>query len=337
MADSKDYSFLENRFARLIDSINSADTTDELKQLCGSANELYHYRYDSQSDSTNLLQGIANTMVHRVLTLAGIPVDSYVYQWWGWMSWYKTTEHYRQLTYRYRSLSYERGIDCTDDQWDFYVNSFRNVIFQAKCNVMLSNTPGDVLYHHDNAAKILVDHDRSFCQRIAALSGSDVGDLSHFIALRIFDLDDLVDEARIMLNWVYGYQHTPRYKGLNRNQVKRILLTLQGSEVDKFVCAGCGRSYMHSEATLDHVVPSSAGGRDYIDNHILLCKECNQLKGDTFTYRGLRRKRSISLSPELPKQAESVFKRVQTKTNWICNNWYSAEVRAFLLSLGISL
>lgn len=53
---------------------------------------------------------------------------------------------------------------------------------------------------------------------------------------------------------------------------------------DGFSCAKCGAT---TQLTLDHIAPVSLGGRTELDNCQILCRACNQLKGDRIRdYRG---------------------------------------------------
>ena len=45
------------------------------------------------------------------------------------------------------------------------------------------------------------------------------------------------------------------------------------------MCAGCRVLFPFRNLTVDHVVPRSKGGSDYIDNLQLLCVACNSMKG----------------------------------------------------------
>ncbi|WP_456455398.1 HNH endonuclease [Thermovibrio sp.] len=49
---------------------------------------------------------------------------------------------------------------------------------------------------------------------------------------------------------------------------------------DNFTCAYCGKALKDSEATVDHVVPKSRGGKWEWENLITCCKDCNQRKGN---------------------------------------------------------
>lgn len=45
-------------------------------------------------------------------------------------------------------------------------------------------------------------------------------------------------------------------------------------------CVYCRRRLRIDEATLDHVIPLSRGGRDVPANVVLACRDCNDAKGD---------------------------------------------------------
>lgn len=49
---------------------------------------------------------------------------------------------------------------------------------------------------------------------------------------------------------------------------------------DQYVCQYCGISVKESEATLDHVLPVSLGGRASWDNLATACKPCNYKKAN---------------------------------------------------------
>ena len=46
------------------------------------------------------------------------------------------------------------------------------------------------------------------------------------------------------------------------------------------ICQGCLLSFPFRNMTIDHVIPSSRGGTDHIDNLQLLCGACNSVKGN---------------------------------------------------------
>jgi len=48
---------------------------------------------------------------------------------------------------------------------------------------------------------------------------------------------------------------------------------------DRFECQYCGRGLPAREATLDHVIPRSQGGRTSWENVVCCCASCNRRKG----------------------------------------------------------
>lgn len=47
------------------------------------------------------------------------------------------------------------------------------------------------------------------------------------------------------------------------------------------VCQGCGRHISIEESTRDHRRPKSKGGSNKRKNMQLMCRPCNQIKGDS--------------------------------------------------------
>lgn len=45
-------------------------------------------------------------------------------------------------------------------------------------------------------------------------------------------------------------------------------------------CAYCGKQLSMKELTIDHIMPTSHGGRDNIENLRASCKACNSMKGE---------------------------------------------------------
>jgi len=76
------------------------------------------------------------------------------------------------------------------------------------------------------------------------------------------------------------YKKAGRWKGKRRWRVKALIKKHRG------VCANCGctvtlEHLAPEQATVDHIIPRSAGGGEDLKNLQLLCRDCNQTKGDT--------------------------------------------------------
>ena len=62
---------------------------------------------------------------------------------------------------------------------------------------------------------------------------------------------------------------------LKKPQIKKILFDEQEG-----VCNGCKKEFDLPNFHLDHIIPKSKGGGDYMENFQLLCGNCNSIKGD---------------------------------------------------------
>jgi 5-methylcytosine-specific restriction endonuclease McrA len=69
-----------------------------------------------------------------------------------------------------------------------------------------------------------------------------------------------------------------KFNRLPQRDVKYSRQTL--FERDKFRCGYCGRQFMRSELTLDHIIPKSQGGKKTWSNSISACYDCNSKKAD---------------------------------------------------------
>ncbi|SMO57483.1 TIGR02646 family protein [Balnearium lithotrophicum] len=88
---------------------------------------------------------------------------------------------------------------------------------------------------------------------------------------------------------------------------------------DNFTCAYCGKTVKDNEATVDHLVPKSRGGKWEWENLVTSCSECNQRKGN-----------------RTPKEAgmELLFKPKRPSTIQIAlNRWKSKFNEEFLRAL----
>jgi 5-methylcytosine-specific restriction endonuclease McrA len=67
---------------------------------------------------------------------------------------------------------------------------------------------------------------------------------------------------------------------------------------DDYTCAYCGKLCTAREATVDHVLPVSRGGRSSWGNTVTACFRCNQRKADRTPHEaGMR----LLIEPKLPR------------------------------------
>lgn len=69
---------------------------------------------------------------------------------------------------------------------------------------------------------------------------------------------------------------------------------------DNFECQYCSRDLSSKEATLDHVIPRSRGGRTSWENIVVACAPCNRKKGG-----------------RTPSEAHMPLRRKPTKPDWL--------------------
>ena len=97
----------------------------------------------------------------------------------------------------------------------------------------------------------------------------------------IIDVDtDLYEEKGlnntivIPLSMTFVINKAPALK--NQNAVSRYMVYKR----DKGRCAYCGKELSRTEATIDHILPKSRGGKTTWENVVLSCKKCNCDKDD---------------------------------------------------------
>jgi len=77
----------------------------------------------------------------------------------------------------------------------------------------------------------------------------------------------------------------PKGERWSRKDMYEYLLEQHGP-----ICQGCDRVFDDPRyLELDHNRPRSDGGKNHIDNRILLCGPCNKLKSNIYTLSGLRK------------------------------------------------
>lgn len=83
---------------------------------------------------------------------------------------------------------------------------------------------------------------------------------------------------------------------------------------DEFTCQYCGCSVDRRNATLDHVLPQSLGGRSTWENSTTACSKCNSLKGNN-------KKIKPKTVPHKPNYWELVEKRRRQKFDLRHPSW----------------
>lgn len=79
-------------------------------------------------------------------------------------------------------------------------------------------------------------------------------------------------------------RNKPAWEKLLHPKMKEILGVAQDRNKNGLIeCAGCGRDLEKEFMQLDHVNPRRTGGRNTIDNRVLLCGPCNRRKGALHT------------------------------------------------------
>lgn len=101
----------------------------------------------------------------------------------------------------------------------------------------------------------------------------------------------LVLEKAVVLEWYEDWivrspnweTRVPAVMMLKEYQRKKPILRFSKYNVflrDSFICQYCGTSVTKNSATLDHVIPTSLGGRHTWENCTTSCSPCNSKKSD---------------------------------------------------------
>ena len=97
-------------------------------------------------------------------------------------------------------------------------------------------------------------------------------------------------------------------------------------ERDAGVCQHCSISLERDEGHIDHVLPRSRGGDDFIDNLQLLCKPCNMKKGGSIPEQDIGR-----IPARLARQPEAGMAFIQRSLRIV--EQYAASIQPLVAAL----
>jgi 5-methylcytosine-specific restriction endonuclease McrA len=83
---------------------------------------------------------------------------------------------------------------------------------------------------------------------------------------------------------------------------------------DEGICQYCGHPVTHHSASIDHMMPTSRGGRHEWKNAVLACKPCNTRKGDKTPKEAGLQLRRVPFTP----RREMFFVRFLQKPEYQC-------------------
>ncbi len=111
----------------------------------------------------------------------------------------------------------------------------------------------------------------------------------------------------------YGKRKKRPWERVPEGAMRKQLLSAQKHPHvrERYLCAGCGRTLEGPFLDMDHINPKADGGKDTIDNRILLCRPCNIKKKHKYTLNGLWIKNKEDLWMEDHALARRVFLMVQ--------------------------
>jgi len=103
--------------------------------------------------------------------------------------------------------------------------------------------------------------------------------------------DTLVDCGVFFMSTRRDKKKSKRYLQCTRHSRKRKRRLLQVWARDHGKCVRCGS---RTNLTIDHIIPKSLGGPDDHRNYQMMCRDCNNKKGDTlpvatFNFKQLRK------------------------------------------------
>ena len=102
---------------------------------------------------------------------------------------------------------------------------------------------------------------------------------------------------------------------------------------DEGQCQYCGIEMTKANFTLDHIIPSSQGGKKVWSNIVACCKRCNQKKGNkSLKQAGMKLRRKPDTPVELVVENSKKFGRNIPKT-WLDYIFWGEKWKAFLDSV----
>lgn len=109
-----------------------------------------------------------------------------------------------------------------------------------------------------------------------------------------------------LLNWVKGRRKGVRFS--RENVFTR----------DKGRCQYCSKKLGRPEATYDHVVPRSQGGKTRWENIVIACVSCNQRKGGRTPEQAGMFLKVVPVKPKyLPETLRLTFSKAETPSTWV--------------------
>ena len=194
------------------------------------------------------------------------------------------------------------GLDISGDVWNLFSSrkTLQRPLAIYKRMIETSTKPGDVVldpfsgYGTTLVASELLDRQwigmdlweksgNILLERLRS-GANDFSETDIIYLSKTLGRTDLLDDSPLI--YLEYKRKLELWEELNRAQIRKILEETQ-KDGEKVVCAGCGRCLEKPFMTLDHVNPKSAGGRDSIENRILLCQPCNGNKKNIYTLSGL--------------------------------------------------
>lgn len=104
------------------------------------------------------------------------------------------------------------------------------------------------------------------------------------IKLVINNKVDIISSWSFNINWRSGSMPHPSIIRL-KNEYRKPFRnkTFSRSSIikrDKKTCQYCGEKLSLNEVTIDHIVPTSKGGKNTFENCVVACRPCNDYKSD---------------------------------------------------------